>query len=102
MCLRSQGNKENSRTKRWWRFTQEARGSALLRAGCWGREASLAARTVKNPPAEQQTWVQSLGREDSPGGGHGSPLQCSCLEDPVLRGAWWAPRGVHGVAKSWT
>ena len=33
-------------------------------------------------------------------GGHGSPLQCSCLENPVGRGAWWAT--VHGVAKSRT
>ena len=28
------------------------------------------------------------------------PLQCSCLENPMDRGAWWA--AVHGVAKSWT
>ena len=35
----------------------------------------------------------------SPGGGHGHPLQNSCLENPVDRGAW---RGtVHRVAKSW-
>ena len=39
-----------------------------------------------------------LGR--SPGGGHGNPLQCSCLENPMDRGAWWAT--VHGVAKSQT
>ena len=32
--------------------------------------------------------------------GHGNPLQYSCLENPVDRGAWWAT--VHGVAKSWT
>ena len=32
--------------------------------------------------------------------GHGSPLQRSCLENPVDRGAWWA--AVHGVAQSWT
>ena len=25
-----------------------------------------------------------------PGGGHGNPLQCSCLENPMDRGAWWA------------
>ena len=40
--------------------------------------------------------LQGLGR--FPGGGHGSPLQCSCLENPVDRGAWWA--AVHGVAES--
>ena len=36
----------------------------------------------------------------SPGEGNGNPFQCSCLENPVGRGAWWA--SVHGVAKSWT
>ena len=30
----------------------------------------------------------------------GNPLQCSCLENPMDRGAWWAT--VHGVAKSQT
>ena len=35
-----------------------------------------------------------------PGEGNGTPLQYSCLENPVDGGAWWA--AVHGVAKSWT
>jgi len=34
------------------------------------------------------------------GEGNGTPLQYSCLENPMDGGAWWAP--VHGVAKSWT
>jgi len=34
-----------------------------------------------------------------PGGGNGSSLQYSCLENPMDRGDWWAI--VHGVAKSW-
>ena len=34
-----------------------------------------------------------------PGGGHGNPLQYSCLENPMDRGAWWAT--VHGVSESW-
>ena len=42
--------------------------------------------------------IPGLGR--SPGGGHGNPLQYSCLENPRDRGAWWA--AVHGVTKSWT
>ena len=33
----------------------------------------------------------------SPGGGHGNPLQYSCLENPTDRGAWWAT--VHRVAE---
>ena len=31
------------------------------------------------------------------GGGHGNPLQYSCLENPMDRGTWWAT--VHGVTK---
>ena len=42
----------------------------------------MVAQKVKNPPAMRETWVQSLGWEDSPGGGHVNPLQCSCLENP--------------------
>ena len=34
------------------------------------------------------------------GEGNGNPLQCSCLENPMDRGAWWA--AVHGVTKNWT
>ena len=35
----------------------------------------------------------------SPGGGNRTPLQYSCIENPMERGAWWAT--VQGVAKSW-
>ena len=42
--------------------------------------------------------IPSLGR--SPGGGHGNPLQYSCLENPHGRGAGWAT--VHVVTKSQT
>ena len=40
--------------------------------------------------------IPGLGR--SPGEGNGNPLQYSCLENPMDRGAWWAT--VHGIAKS--
>ena len=53
---------------------------------------------VKNPPAKQETRVRSLGQGDSPGEGNGNPLQYSCLENPMDRGAWEAT--VHGVAES--
>ena len=43
---------------------------------------------------------RSLGQEDPPGEGNGTPLQSACLENPVDRGAWWAI--VHRVAESWT
>ena len=38
------------------------------------------------------------GSGRSPGGGHGNPLQYSCLENPMDRGAWWAR--VHRVTQS--
>ena len=58
---------------------------------------------VKNLPANAGDTrntgsIPGMGR--SPRGGHGDPLQYSCLEDPMDRGAWQAI--VHGVAKSWT
>ena len=40
--------------------------------------------------------IPELGK--IPGGGHGNPLQYSCLENPMDRGAWWA--AVRGVAES--
>ena len=61
------------------------------------------ALVVKNPPdsAEDIREADSIpGSGRSPGGGHGNPLQYSCLENPTDRGAWRAI--VHGVTKSRT
>ena len=51
----------------------------------------------KDPPANagDESLIPELGR--SLGEGNGNPLQYSCLENSVDRGAWWAT--VHGVAK---
>ena len=48
---------------------------------------------VKNPPVD-------AGDTRAPGGGHGNPLQYSCLENLMDGGAWWAT--IHRVAKSQT
>ena len=58
---------------------------------------------VKNPPANEGDAgdtgsIPGSGRP--PGEGDGSPLQYSCLENPMDRRAWWTT--VRGVAKSWT
>ena len=53
--------------------------------------------TVKNPPAMQEMWDQSLGQEDSLEKGNGNLLQYSCLENSMDRGAWRAV--VHGVTE---
>ena len=53
---------------------------------------------VKNLPTVQETQVQSLGWEDSPGEGNGYPLQYSCLENSMNRGALQATvQGSQGV-----
>ena len=55
---------------------------------------------VKDTPANAGDAGLIPGSERSPGGGHGNPVQCSCLENPMDRGAWQATD--HGVSKSWT
>ena len=67
----------------------------LFRAssGASGKEPVCNAGHLRDPGS-----VPGLGR--SPGGGHGNPLQYSCLENPMDRGAWQAT--VHGVEKSQT
>ena len=58
------------------------------------------AQTVENLPVMQETWGSIPGLGGSPGEGNGNPLQYSCLENPMDRGAWRAI--VYGVAKSRT
>ena len=62
---------------------------------------SQVALVVKNPPASAGDvrdvgWIPGLER--SLGEGNSNPLQYSCLENPMDRGAWWAT--IHGV--TWT
>ena len=62
---------------------------------CWlsGKESAR--------PTEATGDARSIpGSGRPPGGGQGNPLQCSCLENAMDRGAWRAT--VHGVADSWT
>ena len=63
--------------------------------------ASLVAQLLKNPPTMQETTCSAgdLGLIPEPGRfpaeGNGNPLQYSCLEKSMDRGAWWAI--VHGI-----
>ena len=58
---------------------------------------------VKNPPTNAGD-IRDLGLVPgwgrSPGGGHGNPLQYSCLDNHMERGSWKAT--AHRVAQSWT
>ena len=58
------------------------------------------AQTVKRVAYNVGDLGSIPGLGQSSGEGNGNPLQYSCLENPMDRGAWWAP--VHGVAKSRT
>ena len=66
----------------------------------WFFRASLVVQMVKN----LETWVRSLGWEDSRGGGHGNPLQYSCLENPHGQRSlvsYIGSMGLHRVRHDW-
>ena len=57
----------------------------------WDSQGTL---VVKNLPAnagDTRDWSSIPGWGRSPGGEHDNPHQYSCLENPMDRGAWWAP-----------
>ena len=65
--------------------------------------ASQVVLVIKNPPTNARDVrdtgsIPELGR--FPEGGNDNPLQYSCVENPMDRGAWWAT--VHRDTKSWT
>ena len=72
------------------RLPSASRGSP---GGTSGKEPPYHGRRLKDVDL-----ISGSGR--SPGGGHGNPLQFSCLKNPMDRGAWWIT--VHGVTKSRT
>ena len=81
----------------WVLFVDLGVGRILLLGGAF--QVALA---VKNLPANagdvEVASIPGLGR--SPGGRNDTPLQSSCLENPMDRGVWQAT--THGVANSWT
>ena len=79
----------------WWAaiygVTQSQTGLKRLSSSC---------SSIECPP-DCAGGVHSIpGSGRSPGDGNGNPLQYSCLENPMDRGAWWAT--VNEVAKDWT
>ena len=77
-----------------------------IRAMMLSDEGFPGGTVAKNPPASAEdsgdrAWIHVLGR--SPRIGNGNPLQYSCLENPMDRGAWypvaWGATA-HGVTKS--
>ena len=79
----------------WGRFPGEGIGYPLQYS--W---ASLVTQLTKNLPAIQETWIQSLGKEDPLEEGMATHFSILAWRIPMDRGAWQAT--VHGVAKSQT
>ena len=72
----------------WPRIIAHVGDKCRLPWPCSGKESACQARDVSSNP----------GSGTSPGGGNGNPLQYSCLESPMNRGAWQA--AAHGVTKN--
>ena len=71
-------------------FQMHSEQECGLSGGSDGKESACNVGDLGSIPGSGR----SLGR------GNGNPLQYSCLENPMDRGAWWAT--IHGVSKSWT
>ena len=86
--------------EQWIKKTRQQNGNSIsLPTNNWAEVALV----VKNPPAiagDLRDAGSICGSGKSPGGGHGNPLQYSCLKNSMDRGAWRAT--VHRVTQSWT
>ena len=83
LCNDSKGKEYEKKNRYMYMCKSCPRGSDAKEPACNTGESGL---------------IPELGR--SPGGGNRDPLQYSCLENPMDRGAWQAT--VHGVAKRQT
>ena len=75
----------------------------LVHKWCLLLKTSQMAPAVKNLPAnaaDERDWDSIPGSGRSSAVGNDTPHQCSCLENFMNRGAWWAM--AHGIAKRWT
>ena len=96
-------DKAAGQPSRFWEVTQARRGFINRSLCLHTKKDARTGSVVKNPPANagqmrDMAWIHGSGR--SPRGGNDNPLQCSCLESPMDRGAWWA--AVRRVTQSRT
>ena len=64
----------------------------------WASQVALVVKNTSVNAVDERDMSSTSGSERSPGGGHGNPLQYSCLENPMVSGAWQAT--VHRVTQS--
>ena len=72
----------------------------LLPGKSHGQGSLVGCRPWSLEESDTTEWLHFHFSVSCIGEGNGNPLQCSCLENPRDRGAWWA--AVYGVAQSWT
>ena len=63
----------------------------------WASQVAIGEKNLPANAGDLRDTGSIPGSGRSPGGGHGNPLQCSCLENPMDRGDWWAM--IHRIAK---
>ena len=80
--------------------TWEAHMPLYTRPNPQNAQVTLEVRNLPANTGEVRDVGSTSGLGRCPGGGHGNPLQFSCLENLVDRGAWWAT--AYGYAKRWT
>ena len=85
----------NNKGRRQWHPTP-----VLLPGKCHGRRSLVGCSPWGREESDLTEWLHFHFSLSCIGEGNGNPLQCSCLENPRNRGAWWA--AVYGVAQSWT
>ena len=81
--------------RRWWHHTP-----VLLPGKSHGRRSLVGCSPWGHEESDRTEWLHFHFSPSCIGEGNGNPLQCSCLDNPRDRGAWWA--AVYGVAKSRT
>ena len=84
------------------KFPSEDRQEGKFKIARWYNKDELPRwlSVLKNPPANAGDPGLIPGLGQSPGVGHGNPLQYSSLENSMGRGAWWST--VHEATKRWT
>ena len=81
--------------RRWWHPTP-----VLLPGKSHGWRSPEGCSPWGRSESDRTEWLHFHFSPSCIGEGNGNPLQCSCLENPRDRGAWWA--AVYGVTQSWT
>ena len=90
-------------TEYWWNhvlWNQTSLGLSFDLIICTTPQVALVAKNLPVNTGNIKDMDSIHGIKRSPIGGNGKPLQYSCLENPMDRGAWWAM--VHGITKSQT